>query len=164
MNKKIVFLLILSLVVLSIIFFSRKLQKHNDPTVNLSSLELKDLEGNLINYKGLYGKPTIINFWATWCGPCREEFPNFESAYKKYSDKINFLMVSAEPTDKILKFKNTNNYSLPLAQSQKQLNALGITAIPITFLYSANGQILTTIKTVLSEKELLGLVNDLLKN
>ena len=163
MSKKIFFFIILSIVAVVMIFFSKNHKKHKDPTINLSGLELKDLNGNIINFKTLYGKPLIINFWATWCGPCREEFPNFENAYKKYNDKINFLMVSAETPDKILIFKNKNNYTLPLVQSQQQFNALGITSIPVTCIFSDKGQILYTIKTVLSEKELNVIITELLK-
>lgn len=163
MIKKIGYLILCCFLILSIIFYSKKYQKRIDPLINLSSLELKDLNGNLINLKTLYDKPIIINFWATWCGPCREEFSNFENIYKKYSNKINFLMVSAEPADKIIQFKAYNKYSLPFAQSQKQFNALGITSIPITFIYSAKGEIITTITTVLSEDQLLKTITDLLK-
>ena len=163
MSKKIVYLLIFCLVALAIIFFSRKHQKRNNPIVELSSLELKDLNDNLIDLKTFYGKPTIINFWATWCGPCREEFPYFENTYKKYNNDINFMMVSAEPLDKIIRFKTNDNYTLPFAQSQKQLNALGITSIPITFIYSAEGKILATITTGLSEKQLLQIISETLK-
>ena len=163
MSKKIVYLSIFCLVALSVIFFSKKHQKRNDPTVELSSLELKDLNDNLIDLKTLYGKPTIINFWATWCGPCREEFPYFENTYIKYSNDINFVMVSAEPLNKIIQFKTNEKYTLPFAQSQKQLNALGITSIPITFIFSAEGKILATITTALSEEHLLKIISETLK-
>ena len=163
MNNKIVYFLILCFVVMSIILFSKKHQKRVDPVVELSSLKLKDLNDNIIDLKTYYGKPTIINFWATWCGPCREEFPNFENTYKEFRSSINFIMVSAEPLNKIIKYKTNNNYTLPFAQVQKQLNALGISSIPITFIYSAEGKILATITTGLSEKQLLKIINEKLK-
>ena len=163
MNNKIVYFLILCFVVMSIILFSKKHQKRVDPVVELSSLKLKDLNDNIIDLKTYYGKPTIINFWATWCGPCREEFPNFENTYKEFRSSINFIMVSAEPLNKIIKYKTNNNYTLPFAQVQKQLNALGIFSIPITFIYSAEGKILATITTGLSEKQLLKIINETLK-
>ena len=163
MSKKIVYFLILCFIGLSIIFFTKKHQKSANPIVKLSNLELKDLNDNLIDLKTYYRKPTIINFWATWCGPCREEFPYFENIYKKYSNNINFIMVSAEPLNKIIQFKTNNQYTIPFAQAQKQLNSLGITSIPITFIYSAEGKILTTITTGLSEEQLLKIISETLK-
>lgn len=52
-----------------------------------------DSEGNAVNLSDFYGKPIIINFWATWCPYCVEEMPHFEESYKKYKDEINFLMI-----------------------------------------------------------------------
>ena len=41
----------------------------------------------------------LINFWATWCGPCRQEFPFMEEAYQQYTDKVEIIALSVEPTD-----------------------------------------------------------------
>jgi thiol-disulfide isomerase/thioredoxin len=52
-----------------------------------------DAQGNEIKLSDFYGKPIIINFWATWCPYCVEEMPVFEEAYRKYGDDIHFLMI-----------------------------------------------------------------------
>ena len=163
MNRKALYFLMFFFLVISSFFIIKKLQKKAPPVINLSGLVLKDLNGNLINLNKFNGKPLIINYWATWCGPCREEFPIFEKVYKKYGNQINFLMVSAEPIDKIIQYKNSNNYSLQFGQLQKQLNQLAITSIPVTAIYTAEGKLLTTKTIPLTELLLLEIVADLIK-
>lgn len=163
MDKKIIYLLVIILALLTSIFLIKKLPKKDDLKIYLPGLQIKDLEGNLINMSSFTGKPLIINYWASWCGPCREEFLYFEKNYKLYGHKINFLMVSAEFPETIKAFKNANNYTLPLAQSQKQLNELGITSIPVTIIYSAQGNLLSTKTLPLNEAELNKIICDLIK-
>ncbi len=161
MNKKLVYLFMVLFVVACSIFLSKKKEQKNQVKLNLSELKIKDLNEHLINVNTFYGKPLIINYWATWCGPCREEFPYFEKQYKKYGNSVNFLMISAESIDKIIQFRDVNEYKLPFAQSQIQFNDLGIYSIPITAIYSAQGELLTTKSTPLNEDELNKLILDL---
>ena len=163
MNKKIFYLFLIFIALTTSIFLIKKLFKKEDPKIYLTGLQIRDLEGNLMNMSTFYGKPLIINYWATWCGPCSEEFPYFETNYKKYGDKVNFLMISAEFPEIIKAFKNANKYTLPLAQSQKQLNELGITSIPVTIIYSARGTLLSTKTLPLNETELNKIIIDLIK-
>ena len=53
-----------------------------------------DLEGNEVHLTDFFGKPIIVNFWASWCGPCKMEMPDFDVAYNTYKDDIVFLMVN----------------------------------------------------------------------
>ena len=53
-----------------------------------------DEEGNPVSLSDFFGKPIILNFWASWCGPCKSEMPDFEEAYLEYGDVIQFLMVN----------------------------------------------------------------------
>ena len=50
-----------------------------------------DIEGNAVNLSDFIGKPTIVNFWASWCGPCKSEMPDFEAAYLEQGEEIHFL-------------------------------------------------------------------------
>lgn len=163
MKKKIIYLVLIFFILISSLFIIKKLSKKDDPKIYFPGLQIKDISGNLINMSKFYGKPLVINFWATWCGPCREELPYFESNYKKYGDRVNFLMISGETFEIIKAFKDSNKYSMPIVQSQKQLNELKITTIPFTTIYSAQGKFLATISTPLNEAELSKIIIDLIQ-
>ena len=163
MNKRIFFLLLLFLSLVISIYLIKKLAKRNDPKIYLPDLQIKDENGNLINVSKFYGKPLVTNFWATWCGPCRYELPYFKSTYKRYGDKINFLMISAETFEVIKALKDSNKYSIPIVQSHKQLNKLGIMTIPVTLIYSSQGTFIATKSTALNEEELNKIIVDSIK-
>ena len=55
---------------------------------------VEDTDGNKYKLSDFRGKPVIVNFWASWCGPCKMEMPDFEELYKQYGEEINFLMVN----------------------------------------------------------------------
>jgi len=82
--------------------------------IDLASIEVVDLSGNKIALQNNIGKPTVINFWATWCGPCLKEFPDFESVKQHYGDRVNFIMISSESSEKIENFPNQNPIHLPI--------------------------------------------------
>jgi len=52
-----------------------------------------DADGNTVKLSDYIGKPVVVNFWASWCGYCKIEMPDFQKAYEAYGDKIQFLMV-----------------------------------------------------------------------
>ena len=61
----------------------------------------------IITLEDLRGKVVLINFWATWCGPCRMEIPDFNELYKKYNDKgLEILSISiSDSYEQLIKFK-----------------------------------------------------------
>ena len=53
-----------------------------------------DLEGNAYKLSDFRGKPVLLNFWASWCGPCQMEMPDFQKFYETHGDKVNFVIVN----------------------------------------------------------------------
>ena len=63
----------------------------------------------------------LINFWATWCGPCRNEFPEINKVYEEYKDRVAFIALSKEPKDTneiIASFRQENGLTLPMGRDE----------------------------------------------
>lgn len=160
-NKKKFYLIGILFILIASFFIVRKIKRNYSPQIKLSSFVLKDLNGKDIALTSFAGKPLVINFWGTWCGPCRQEFPDFEKVKEKYATQVNFIMVSDEQEDKIEKFRIENNFTFLFAQSPITFDKLGITSVPVTYLYDAKGNLYAKKKETLSEKQLDELVAEL---
>ena len=55
---------------------------------------MEDANGKTVKLSDFQGKPVVLNFWTSWCGYCKEEMPYFESAYKEYGDRVQFIMLN----------------------------------------------------------------------
>ena len=117
---------------------------------------LKDFDGNLVSLKDLKGKVVIVDFWATWCGPCKASFPGMQLAVNKYKDDptVKFLFVDTweEGSDYlggVKKFIADNNYSFQVLMDEKGddgrqskvVTAFGVTGIPTKFIIDKDGNI-----------------------
>lgn len=104
---------------------------------------LKNLEGQIVSLSDFRGKPVLMNFWASWCQPCREEMPYLQQVYDEWTGKGLVLLTIdiGETPAAISKFFAENNLSLPvLLDSDKEVGReYGITGIPETFLIDKNG-------------------------
>ncbi len=107
---------------------------------------LKDLSGKDISLKDLRGKVVFLNFWATWCAPCRDEIPGFVEAYSQYKDKGMFIIgvsVDNTGTGSVIKFAEKYNINYPVAMATNKLikdYAPG-RFIPVTVVIDKNGKI-----------------------
>ncbi|MBI4180518.1 MAG: TlpA family protein disulfide reductase, partial [Chloroflexi bacterium] len=103
------------------------------------------LDGQTVSLSGLRGKPVLINFWATWCPPCKAEMPFLQQIHDSYLDKgLVVLEVDiGEKSATIQKFMTELNLSMtvPMDTDMKVAKAYGITAIPTTFLIDKDGVI-----------------------
>ena len=109
------------------------------PDLSLSQVETQDLKGTKVDLENYIGKPLVVNYWATWCAPCRAEFPEFEKTKQQYGEEVNFIMISDEPIEKITKFSQSNPYTFTYLKSSKDLSSYGINTRPTTYFYNSKG-------------------------
>ena len=105
-----------------------------------------DYEGNAHKLSDYAGKPVVLNFWASWCGPCKSEMPEFDEAYAKYGENINFLIVnltdgSGETVESARSYIDQNGYTFPVYYDTDVDAAMkyGVSSIPATYFIDADG-------------------------
>lgn len=105
-----------------------------------------DTEGNAVKLSEYIGKPVVLNFWASWCGPCKMEMPDFDEKYKELGNDIHFLMVnmtdgSQETLETAKTFVEKSGYSFSVYFDTDMDAAMtyGVTSIPSTYFIDAEG-------------------------
>ncbi|MBE3599493.1 MAG: TlpA family protein disulfide reductase [Limnochordaceae bacterium] len=105
---------------------------------------LEDIQGRKVRLQDLQGKPVLINFWATWCPPCREEMPHIEEFHRKYGDRVTVLGVDVgESPQKVKDFLGREKYSwrFALDESGEVMQKYLVFAIPTSFFLDKDGVI-----------------------
>ena len=107
-----------------------------------------DREGAEVSLSDFIGKPVILNFWASWCGPCKSEMPEFETAYQKYREEIQFMMVNLtdgnrETVETAAEYIAGEGYTFPVFFDTESDAAIsyGATSIPVTYFVDAEGHL-----------------------
>jgi cytochrome c biogenesis protein CcmG/thiol:disulfide interchange protein DsbE len=97
---------------------------------------LKDIKGKNVKLSSFKGKVIILDFWATWCPPCRAEIPSFVELQKQYQKKgLSIIGIALDDNEKVKKFAGDYgiNYTLLIGSEKVQNQYGGVTAIPTTF-------------------------------
>jgi len=116
---------------------------------DLESLQLKssffDLEENNLDLSEFNSGKMVISYWATWCAPCIKEMPSIKRAEEILEEYgYTFLLVSDETITKISNFKNEMNFDLKFLKSNKSFESLGVYAMPTSYIFDENGEIVET--------------------
>ena len=114
---------------------------------NAPNFTLKNLDGKEISLNQFRGKHVLVNFWATWCGPCKIEMPSLEALYERFKDK-NFALLAISNdmfgANIVKPFVKAHNINFPvlLDQRLKVSNAFGVVSLPTTFMIDPQGKII----------------------
>lgn len=123
--------------------------------------KVENAQGEEVALSSLIGKPIILNFWASWCGRCQSEMPDFQAAYEEYGDEIEFVMINLtdggrETKEVAQDFITENGYSFPVYYdiSGEAGYAYQIASIPTTYFISKEGEIVASGQGALERKQI----------
>jgi thiol-disulfide isomerase/thioredoxin len=107
---------------------------------------LKTIEGQEITLSGLRGKVVLLDFWATWCGPCKESIPHLIHLYKTYQDKgfelVGMSTDKAAEVEAVRRFVNSMDIPYPIIMTPEEVaRNYKATGLPTTVLIDRNGKI-----------------------
>jgi len=116
-----------------------------DSGKSLPAFQLKTLQGESVDSKALSGRVLILNFWATWCGPCKEEMPSLERLRRQFSpEHLQILAVTTDIRPREIEsfWKQLNLHFEVVLDDQEALSqALLVRNLPTTILVDTHGQI-----------------------
>ena len=107
-----------------------------------------DGSGNKVDLSDYIGKPIVLNFWASWCGPCQREMPDFHEKYQELGNEVHFLMVNMtggrETLSSAKAFVSEKGYTFPVFYDTDSDAAMtyGVYSLPTTYFIDAEGYLI----------------------
>jgi thiol-disulfide isomerase/thioredoxin len=135
----------------------------------LTGFSFPDLDGQTHSLNEWHGKIIVVNFWATWCPPCRKEIPEFVELQENYGPKgLQFVGIALEENESVAAYLTTLKTNYPMliggdqamALAQKMGNIAGI--LPFSLVFNRNGQLIHRQAGPFSKEDLIKLINPLL--
>ena len=118
----------------------------DDQVRQKADFTLTDLQGKTWTLSALRGKVVLVNFWATWCPPCRKEMPDLEALYNRFKDQgLVILAISDEEAEKVQPFISERKITYPvmLDPGRKVNELFQVEGIPKSFVYNRDGKLVT---------------------
>ena len=138
-------------------------------TSSLPDFALPDVSGKQHNISEWQGKIRVINFWATWCGPCRKEIPEFIALQQQYADKgLQFIGIAIDDQESVEKYLASININYPMLIGDLTGIALAhqlgnnIDAVPFTLVVNRQGQIIDRHPGDFSKEQIMEVITPLL--
>ncbi len=101
-----------------------------------------DLDGREVSFSRFRGEAVFLNFWATWCPPCRAEMPNIQRLYERYGEQLNFVLASNESKDVLSDYLTENGFRMPVYRMvQNPPEILQASSLPTTLVITPEGRI-----------------------
>jgi peroxiredoxin len=133
----------------------------DEQTRQSADFTLTDLAGKEWNLKNLRGKVVLVNYWATWCPPCRKEMPDLEALYERFKQQgLVILAISDEGADKVKPFIAEHRFTYPiLLDPGRKVNELfRIEGIPKSFVYDREGKLVAQAIDMRTRGQFLGML------
>lgn len=119
-----------------------------DESIAAPNFTMLDAEGNSVELSDHIGTPIVLNFWASWCGPCKNEMPGFDSMAAELGDKVDFIMVNLtdggrETVDGATQFIKEQGYTFPVYFDTllEGATAYSVRSIPVTYFIDTEGNV-----------------------
>lgn len=123
---------------------------------------VQDIEGNNIKLSDFYGKPIVLNFWASWCPPCKSEMPEFNQVNNDLNGVVQFLMINQTDGDRETiesgsEYVKSQRFTFPVYYDTRLEAAFvyNVTSIPTTFFIDKDGYIISQVKGAMSKEILM---------